>query len=100
MTRLLQLMLTVLISIFLTSCACKKPETIVKKEYIYEKPYEFQTINRKGVYIELGDRATLMTCTPSLVELDSVYDGIIKYYEWQFNAYKEHKRFPDNNESK
>jgi hypothetical protein len=84
--------LTLLGFTFLFSgCSQKEQKVVIKKEYIYEKPYKFETVDLKGAYIELGTKEIQRTCTPSLLELNEIYTGIKDYYEWQFDTYAKDK---------
>ncbi len=71
-----------------SGCFTKQVDKIVvKKEFIYEKPYIFEKIDLQGTYIELNSKQVQRLCTPPLIELNDVYKGVIEYYDWQIDSY-------------
>ena len=85
MTRVNQLVWIVLVSI--SSSGCYQP---------WLKPdvpkYEFQKIDTSGVYIDMKSKEVQRVCTPSLLELNEVYQGIIGFYDYQIDSYNESNR--------
>jgi len=80
---------TMLTLVMITGCAVKEPTVVIKKEFVYEKPYRFSTIDLDGVYIDLGSEELRRVCSPALVELNTIYKGVTKFYEDQIIRYKE-----------
>lgn len=75
--------------IMIAGCVKQEPEVVVKNKFVYEKAYGFDTIDLDGVYIDLGSKTVQKMCTDSLVELNTVYRGVIEFYEDQIKRYKE-----------
>jgi hypothetical protein len=84
----------VLISIalvFICSGCTPKEQIVIKKEYIKEDKYSFNKIDFAGTYIELGSKEIQKTCTPSLLELNTIYKEAINFYDWQIDEYSSKK---------
>lgn len=75
------LVLLVLVSILISGCATKE------KEIIKQDPYSFQKIELQGAFIELPSKNIQKTCTPSLLELNTIYQGVIIFYDYQIDEY-------------
>ena len=86
-----------LMVVLFTGCTPKEPQVVVKTVMVYEKPYPFETLDLAGTYIELGTKELQRLCTPSLIELDDTYKGVIEFYKWQIKEYEESR---DDNKSR
>ena len=91
MIRILQVTILIVLSSIYSGCTPTKPEIVIKKEYIYEKPYAFEKIDIEGAYIEMGSKELQRTCAPKMVELNDVWSGVVAFYTWQIDRYKEDK---------
>lgn len=87
-------MILIALSFFFNGCATKE-RLVTKIEYIKEPKYQFNKIELQGAYIELKDKETQRVCTQSLIELNTIYKGVIEFYDWQIDNYKE-----DGNETR
>jgi len=85
---LIALTLTCL-SLVMSGCAQREPEVVVKKEYVYEKPFEFQIYDTKGMRIDAGSKEVQRMCTPLVLKVGGLYRGFIDGYEDQIEKYKE-----------
>lgn len=73
--------------VFIFNGCSQKEKIITKIEYIKEDKYNFNKIDLQGSYIELKDKETQKQCTPSLLELNNIYKGVVDYYDWQIDNY-------------
>jgi len=80
--------LAIMALLIMTGCN-KEPELVVKNKYVYEKPYDFSTIDLDGVYIDLKTKEIQKLCSPALVELNTMYKGVVEFYTSQIRRYRE-----------
>ena len=52
-----------------------------------EPVYEFQKLDTTGVYIDLKSKEKQKLCSESLIELNSIWLEIQKYYDYQIDTY-------------
>jgi len=85
---MIKIKVLVLIALAFISNGCTPKEKIViKTEYIKQQKYTFNKVELKGAYIELKDKHTQKLCTPSLLELNTLYKDILYFYDWQIDEY-------------
>lgn len=77
------LSLLLIASILISGCT---PKTITKIQYIKEQPYDFQTVNLQGAYIDLSPEEQV--CIPKLQELNTIYKETKQFYDNQIEDYK------------
>ena len=72
---------------FISGCSQKEPKVIIKKEYIYEKPFEFVIYDTKGLRVNALTKELQQKCTPVVLETSSIYKSFLRGYEEQINEY-------------
>lgn len=88
MIKVIQGCLVLLGLTFLSGCATK-PEVVIKKEYIKEKPFVFTDIDSTGMTIDAGSKELQRVCTLLVLEAGYKYRKIIDLYEFQIAKYRE-----------
>jgi len=72
---------------FISGCSQKEPKVIIKKEYIYEKPFEFVIYDTKGLRVNALTKELQQMCTPVVLQTSSTYKNFLRGYEEQINEY-------------
>lgn len=80
--RVIALVSMLLVFIF---SGCMKQEPEVK--YVKAPTFKFEKIDLKGAYIELKSVDDRKRCSPYLLQMKEVYDGVIDFYNYQIDEY-------------
>jgi len=89
-----KLMTLILLSFILSSCA--ERQCIQHRDSNTTK-YKFEKIDTTGIYIDLDNIEIRNKCSSALVSLNSIYTGILNFYDWQIDEYN---RVENNTSSK
>ena len=84
---LFSFVLGIFVLAFISGCSQKEPKVIIKKEYIYEKPFEFVIYDTKGLRVNALTKELQQMCTPVVLETSSIYKNFLRGYEEQINEY-------------
>ena len=81
--------------IFFSGCSQKEPQVIIKKEYIYEKPFEFVIYDTQGLRVNSKTKELQRLCTPLVLEVGDIYRKFINGYEEQIKEYNNYNKNKD-----
>ena len=84
---LFSFVLGIFVLAFISGCSQKEPKVIIKKEYIYEKPFEFVIYDTKGLRVNALTKELQQMCTPVVLQTSSTYKNFLRGYEEQINEY-------------
>ena len=90
----IKLMTLILLGFILSSCAERQ---CTQHRDSNATKYKFEKIDTTGIYIDLDSIEIRNKCSSTLVSLNSVYTGILNFYDWQIDEYN---RVENNTSSK